>query len=178
MIVVPVREPPVYRIRRLLVRGLVVASGIVVVVCAVAWIAAYQSSVKIDQGRPYVWRSGSAIFLANTWLHDVTCTVTVDHAAPYAVQLPHTRDFAVRGARIARLSAEPAVVTCDDEVTVSSGPVLLLYRLASWSDALPGAVAIPLFIGLHRWRERVSLPRVYPFRRMAGLVGRRRRRLR
>jgi hypothetical protein len=151
-----------------------IAATVMVVVSIASWIGAYQSSVTVDRGRPYVWRSGAAVFLANSQLHQVTCTIDHDDWEG-VVRLPAAGGLAVRGARIARQSDAPVTVTCDGRVVVSSGPVLLFYRLASWSETLPLSLTVLLLIAWFRWRERNGIDAAERLWRQARYLTRRRR---
>lgn len=101
----------------------------------VSWLAANVSSVKIDYNQPYTWRSGSAIYLSNLHPRPVTCTVLGPDGRQDVVELPEDRwQYSVmqlHGARLDRTFDGAATISCDRSVTVSSGPVLWLYPIAS-----------------------------------------------
>ena len=154
----------------------------------VAFGAANGSSVKVSEYEPYTWRSGSAVYLSNSLYEPVTCTVSWPDERLDVVQLEdagprplHVDDFQLHGARIERSIDGPATISCDDTVTLSSGPVLWLYPLGS-TFLIPTA-GILLIVGwMHsstrRWWSRWLTPdRPYaPIHVVGWLLDRRRRR--
>ncbi|TMM35155.1 MAG: hypothetical protein E6F99_20370 [Actinobacteria bacterium] len=139
MISVPTPQPARGQMLRLAVPALLILGGLAVAVGIAAWIAAHQSTVTIDKQHPYLWRSGAAVYLAVDQFDDVRCTATTSDGATVGdVYVPGLRRISDPGRQANPLTSRPVVVSCDGEVTVSSGPVLALYRL----NTLPGSLTL------------------------------------
>jgi len=139
MISVPTPQPARGQMLRLAVPALLILGGLAVAVGIAAWIAAHQSTVTIVKQHPYLWRSGAAVYLAVDQFDDVRCTATTSDGATVGdVYVPGLRRISDPGRQANPLTSRPVVVSCDGEVTVSSGPVLALYRL----NTLPGSLTL------------------------------------
>jgi hypothetical protein len=176
MMEVPIREWPAVRILRLIRRAVLILGGVAVAISVAAWIAAHQSTVTIDRDDPYVWRSGAPIYLAADQFDGVLCTPsTSDNSMYFPVDVPGVRRLITPGQQVDPLTTRPVTLTCDGEVTVSSGPVLLLYRLATWPNGpLPELVLIAVVLWVYDHRDRIGRR----FRRIGGYLGWRPGRLR
>jgi hypothetical protein len=183
----PIRGKPGPRARLAFrIGGLV---GVLIMVgFLVAFGAANGSSVKVSTHPPYTWRSGSAVYLSNSHYEPATCTVIWPDERLDVVQLDDRRPrplgveaFELHGARIERSIDGPATISCDDTVTLSSGPVLWLYPLGS-TFLIPNVgillIAAWMYSSKRRWWSRWLTPnRPYaPILFVGWLLDRRRRR--
>jgi hypothetical protein len=118
---------------------------------------AYGSSVKVDDFQSYTWRSQSAIYLANGGFTARTCTITPPNGDARDFRIlrrPSGKaisELSITGVRVDRWFTGDATVSCDNQVTLSSGPVLWLYPLAH-DAAIPtvGLVLVVIWWGYGR----------------------------
>jgi hypothetical protein len=139
---VPAGTAPSERARRLKAGVLIVVGSLLIAGFLVAWIVAYHSSDEIDPAHPYLWRSGSTIYLANPSGKTVHCTMTPGPAELHDFRVPGSYLPDVSGTRVNPSRAVPATVTCDGRVIVSWGPVLALYPVMGSSTAAVAGVVL------------------------------------
>ena len=155
MIVVPVRQPLPVQLVRWLVRGVLILVGVGVVLNIAAWIAAHQSSVTVDKEHPYLWRSGSPIYLAADRSDGFWCMVTTGDVVGREVRLPGTLDIlemSAPGRQINPPRTPVAEVNCDHKATISSGRLLVLFQVASWPWFVPAGFLLCFSVAFLAWR--------------------------
>jgi len=132
--------------RQVLVARVAGVVGLLAIVLSLVVVAAaFVGGSTIDDGDSYVWRSGSELFLNNSFDHHVAnCTITTPAENRWVTvgKRPNSlfENFETNGKWVKRFASGPIRVTCDNEVAVSSGPLLRLYPL--------GATPWPFLTGL------------------------------
>jgi hypothetical protein len=119
--------------RRWLARAAGVAGGLLFAGFFLAYAAATLPG-PIEPHTPFVWRSGSAIYLASGHLTSTTCDLDWGADHTIRVALPGHHSVGLVGARVVRPAPGPVTVLCDNTVQPSSGPLILLYPVAQWGS--------------------------------------------
>lgn len=141
----PAGRPPLTRRQVLAARIAGVAGLVLIAVSFVVIAAATVGGSTVQDGETYVWRSGSELFLGNSsHLEEANCTLAAPAENRWVTigKRPHSlfQNFETNGKWAKRFTADPIRVTCDQEVHLSSGPLLWLYPL--------GATPWPFLAGL------------------------------
>jgi hypothetical protein len=141
----PTAGPALNRRRRILARVAGVTGLLIIIVSAIGFAAAPAGGSTIGRGDSYVWRTGSALFLANSADHeDASCAIAGPVTSRFVTidRRPNSvfENFETNGAWVHRTEPGPTRITCDHDVAISSGPIIALYPVA--------ATPIPFLIGL------------------------------
>jgi hypothetical protein len=127
---------------RLLLRIGAIIGALIVALWLPALLSAYDNAIEPTRTSPYTWHNESAIFLANSYSTEATCTVapaTSDARTFTLAARSYTTNLSINGVHIDRWFTGDATVTCEHTgVYLTKGPMIWLYPIGA-NAAIPAA---------------------------------------